>query len=303
MTSDLNRPANERFGYKHALNGVIRMGREEGLTSFFRGVVPNVTRAVLMNASQLATWVRIDRETKEWTGIWDSRFIFQLSSHGISSSHSVFILPFSRYDFFKDGLLSSGYFHEGTPLHVAASALAGTVATTVCSPADVIKARVMNANGTQGNLIAKLTKTLKTEGVGFLFRGWTPAWIRLSPNVSVWKDEKWWFRRRQEVFGIELEGISREILLLSSCWLLLSLSLMISICFCSIFLQCSYRPSSPSSHWRNWGYWWIGVGKRKDKSWTLNPRRDASHSNDLLSSFISIPTYFSNWDLRARLSW
>jgi len=98
--------------------------------------------------------------------------------------------PFLRYDFFKDGLLSSGYFQDGTPLHVAASALAGTVATTVCSPADVIKARVMNANGTQGNLIAKLTKTLKKEGLGFLFRGWTPAWIRLSPNVSCLKDSK-----------------------------------------------------------------------------------------------------------------
>lgn len=55
MTSDLNRPPGERFGYRHALDGVLRMGKEEGFTSFFRGVVPNVTRAILMNASQLAT--------------------------------------------------------------------------------------------------------------------------------------------------------------------------------------------------------------------------------------------------------
>ena len=31
------------------------MFREEGPASLFRGLVPNVTRAILMNASQLAT--------------------------------------------------------------------------------------------------------------------------------------------------------------------------------------------------------------------------------------------------------
>lgn len=44
----------------------------------------------------------------------------------------------------------------------------------------------MNASSTNGNssMIAKLQRAVRTEGVGFLFRGWTPAWVRLSPNVS-----------------------------------------------------------------------------------------------------------------------
>ena len=33
------------------------MVREEGLSSLARGVTPNVFRAILMNASQLASWV------------------------------------------------------------------------------------------------------------------------------------------------------------------------------------------------------------------------------------------------------
>jgi dicarboxylate transporter 10 len=48
----------------------------------------------------------------------------------------------------------------------------------------VIKARVMSGNGASGGTIAKLQKAVRTEGIGFLFRGWTPAWVRLSPNVS-----------------------------------------------------------------------------------------------------------------------
>jgi dicarboxylate transporter 10 len=33
------------------------MVREEGVSSLARGVTPNVFRAILMNASQLASWV------------------------------------------------------------------------------------------------------------------------------------------------------------------------------------------------------------------------------------------------------
>lgn len=173
MTSDLNRPPAERYNYKHALHGVYRMTIKEGPGSLFRGITPNVTRAVLMNASQLAT-----------------------------------------YDFFKHSLLNTGFYSEGTWLHFSASFLAGTVATTVCSPAEcvvqtlrgevllrvgerllihtllclprsVIKARVMSANGASGGTIAKLQRAIQKEGIGFLFRGWTPAWVRLSPNVGI----------------------------------------------------------------------------------------------------------------------
>ncbi len=45
----------QRYNYSNALTGVVRMTKEEGVSSLFRGLTPNVTRAVLMNASQLAT--------------------------------------------------------------------------------------------------------------------------------------------------------------------------------------------------------------------------------------------------------
>lgn len=144
MTSDVNKKPAERYNYPNAVSGLVRMTREEGVGSLFRGLGPNTVRAVLMNASQLAT-----------------------------------------YDVFKSALLSTGYFSEGTGLHFTASFMAGTVATTVCSPADVIKSRVMNAHGSGEGILKTLSKDLGKEGVGFLFRGWTPAWMRLSPNTII----------------------------------------------------------------------------------------------------------------------
>ena len=79
------------------------------------------------------------------------------------------------YDFFKDSLLTSQLMSNGMPLHFVSSALSGTVATTICAPADVVKSRVMNASGNEGP-IKLLTESLKKEGPRFLFKGWLPAW-------------------------------------------------------------------------------------------------------------------------------
>ncbi|KAE8218513.1 hypothetical protein CF319_g7631 [Tilletia indica] len=147
MTSDANRPPNKRYNYANAVVGLVRMAREEGISSYARGLLPNTVRAVLMNASQLAT-----------------------------------------YDVFKDVLLSSGFFRDGIMLHFTASFCAGTVATTVCSPADVIKARVMSGSSSGSSSpggLAALRLALKNEGPAFLFRGFVPAWIRLSPNTVI----------------------------------------------------------------------------------------------------------------------
>lgn len=75
MTSDANRPVTEQLKYRNwwvplprrsnsalipsldSFDGVLRIVKDEGAVALFRGVGPNVARAVLMNASQLATFV------------------------------------------------------------------------------------------------------------------------------------------------------------------------------------------------------------------------------------------------------
>ncbi|WOO80858.1 Mitochondrial dicarboxylate transporter [Vanrija pseudolonga] len=86
------------------------------------------------------------------------------------------------YDVFKGMILQHTDMKDGIPVHFIASALAGTVATTVCSPADVVKSRVMAREG-PGGPMKVLTKSWQKEGPRFLFKGWLPAWIRLTPNT------------------------------------------------------------------------------------------------------------------------
>ncbi|KIY64066.1 mitochondrial carrier [Cylindrobasidium torrendii FP15055 ss-10] len=143
MQGDYAKAPEKRFNYKHCFDALFRMIREEGASSLMRGAGPNVFRAILMNASQLAS-----------------------------------------YDFFKAELLKTPYFNDNIACHFTASFAAGTVATTVCSPADVLKSRIMNASGPGSNsTIGVIRSSMKAEGAMFMFKGWVPAWMRLQPTT------------------------------------------------------------------------------------------------------------------------
>ncbi|KAJ7102422.1 mitochondrial carrier [Mycena belliarum] len=147
MTSDSMRPPEKRYGYSNAVTGLFNLAKEEGFRGLGRGLGTNTARAVLMNASQVGS-----------------------------------------YDYFKAMLLR----HSGTVLnyqlndnlllHVSASLLAGTFATTVCSPADVMRTRIMSSTS-DASFIHVLTSSVREEGVRVLFKGWTPAFMRLGPNT------------------------------------------------------------------------------------------------------------------------
>ncbi|KAJ1305640.1 hypothetical protein OPQ81_000637 [Rhizoctonia solani] len=90
----------------------------------------------------------------------------------------------ASYDFFKIQLLNTGKFQDNINLHFTASFMAGTVATTVCSPADVLKSRIMNASGPGStSTLAVIRTSIKNEGPMFMFKGWVPAWMRLQPTT------------------------------------------------------------------------------------------------------------------------
>ncbi|QIW96812.1 hypothetical protein AMS68_002330 [Peltaster fructicola] len=141
MQNDAALPAEERRNYKHALNGLTRMVRDEGVTSMFRGVWPNSIRAMLMTASQLAS-----------------------------------------YDIFKKELLARTSMGDNLYTHFTASFMAGFVATTVCSPVDVIKTRVMSSKD-KHNIVTLILDITKREGLGWTFKGWVPSFIRLGPQT------------------------------------------------------------------------------------------------------------------------
>ncbi|KAH6708851.1 mitochondrial carrier domain-containing protein [Leptodontidium sp. MPI-SDFR-AT-0119] len=127
------------------LGGVARNPADvlngRGLEEPLPGCWPNCMRAVLMTASQLAS-----------------------------------------YDGFKRLLVQNASMEDGLTMHFSASFLAGFVATTICSPVDVIESRIMSSQESKG-LAKLLADVYRVEGVSWMFRGWVPSFIRLGPHT------------------------------------------------------------------------------------------------------------------------
>lgn len=141
MQGDAALPPERRRNYKHAIDGMLRMAREEGgIRSWFRGMGPNSLRASIMTASQLAS-----------------------------------------YDVFKKMILGWTSLGDGLATHFSASFLAGVVAATVTSPVDVVKTRVMSASHKEQGIIGLVVGITKKEGPMWVFKGWVPSFLRLGP--------------------------------------------------------------------------------------------------------------------------
>jgi len=141
MQHDSSLPQEKRRNYRNAIEGIIRMRREEGIGALFRGVWPNSARASLMTASQLAS-----------------------------------------YDEIKSTLIARAGMKDDLTTHFTASILAGFIATTVCSPVDVLKTRLMSAQSKE-TVAALLARVTREEGAAWMFKGWVPSFIRLGPHT------------------------------------------------------------------------------------------------------------------------
>lgn len=162
MQHDAALPISQRRNYKHAIDGLVRITREEGWRALFRGVWPNSLRAVLMTASQLAS-----------------------------------------YDGFKSLLQNKAGLKDDWSTHLIASTAAGFVATTVCSPVDVLKTRLMSAREKE-RLVGLLIRVWEKEGVSWVFRGWVPSFVRLGPHTIA----TFLFLEQHKVIYRKLHGLS-----------------------------------------------------------------------------------------------
>jgi dicarboxylate transporter 10 len=109
---------------------------------FAQGLWPNCFRCAIMTASQLAS-----------------------------------------YDIFKAALQAIlGDKSERTATHLSASLLASLIATTLVSPMDVIRTRMMTASQ-RASLWVTLRGVLQADGLRWRFRGWVPSFVRLGPQT------------------------------------------------------------------------------------------------------------------------
>ncbi|PBC27889.1 2-oxoglutarate/malate carrier protein [Apis cerana cerana] len=83
MTADGRLPLAERRNYKNAFNALIRIAKEEGFLALWRGTVPTMGRAMVVNAAQLASYSQ-SKETLLNTGYFEDNILLHFTSSMIS---------------------------------------------------------------------------------------------------------------------------------------------------------------------------------------------------------------------------
>ncbi|KAI9088499.1 mitochondrial carrier domain-containing protein [Phlyctochytrium arcticum] len=102
----------------------------------------------------------------------------------------------SSYDYWKTLLMRTGWFtlhdgHGGLDLHLAASMVTSLFVCIAMNPFDVASTRMYNqrtgVDGKHGALYKSgldcLVKTVRTEGVPALYKGFTAHYLRLGPHT------------------------------------------------------------------------------------------------------------------------
>ncbi|XP_001357756.2 mitochondrial 2-oxoglutarate/malate carrier protein [Drosophila pseudoobscura] len=148
MTSDGRLPVAERRNYTNVANALTRITREEGLAALWRGSLPTVGRAMVVNMTQLASYSQ-----------------------------------FKTY--FHDGPLQM---NEGIKLHFCASMLSGLLTTMTSMPLDIAKTRIQNMKKVEGKPEYRgttdvLLRVARQEGIFALWKGFTPYYCRLGPHT------------------------------------------------------------------------------------------------------------------------
>ncbi|XP_003695095.1 mitochondrial 2-oxoglutarate/malate carrier protein [Apis florea] len=83
MTADGRLPLAERRNYKNAFNALIRIAKEEGFLALWRGTIPTMGRAMVVNAAQLASYSQ-SKETLLNTGYFEDNILLHFTSSMIS---------------------------------------------------------------------------------------------------------------------------------------------------------------------------------------------------------------------------
>jgi len=134
------------YAYRGTIHAVRSIVEREGFRALWNGLGACMVRASLLTASQMATYDEAKSIVADW-------------------------LNKPRSDLL---------------VHTVSAMLAGLVTTTVTSPADVVKTRIMNEKrGTHKSSLHCLVSITKNERWTVLFQGWTPNYIRLGPQTLI----------------------------------------------------------------------------------------------------------------------
>ncbi|MFH4984583.1 hypothetical protein AB6A40_011292 [Gnathostoma spinigerum] len=147
MTSDGRLPLDQQRKYKHVVDALVRIVREEGVLTLWRGCIPTVIRAMVVNAAQLATY----SQTKQM--ILQSKYL-------------------------KDGLPC----HFAASM---ISGLATTVASLPVDIAKtrIQNMRYIDGKPEFKSAFDVVNKVVRNEGFSALWKGFTPYYLRVGPHT------------------------------------------------------------------------------------------------------------------------
>jgi len=157
MSADSKLPPAERRNYTSVANCLKRIASEEGVTKLWRGATPTVARATLLSSCQM----------------------------GVTSQAKIFLSKQEQY-FGKNG-----QWLGGLPMMFCATLCSSFCANVVANPFDVLKSRIQQSPvDAQGKPLYNgmgdcFLKSVKSEGVLVLWRGFTPAFVKLAPYTII----------------------------------------------------------------------------------------------------------------------
>lgn len=92
--ADVKRPVNERRNYKNVFNGILRIFREEGITTLWRAATPNIGRAVGLNLGMMVPYQELKERLEPYLGdTYKNKF---LSSVVAGLCGTTLALPFDN---------------------------------------------------------------------------------------------------------------------------------------------------------------------------------------------------------------
>uniref|UniRef100_A0A6M2DU45 Mitochondrial 2-oxoglutarate/malate carrier protein n=1 Tax=Xenopsylla cheopis TaxID=163159 RepID=A0A6M2DU45_XENCH len=147
MTADGRLPELERRNYKNVFDALFRIFREEGLFTLWRGAIPTMSRAMVVNAAQLASYSQA-KEVLLSTGYYSEGIFLHFSASMIS------------------GLVTT-----------AASMPVDIVKTRIQNM------KTIDGKPEYNGGLDVLNKVVKKEGFFALWKGFLPYYARLGPHT------------------------------------------------------------------------------------------------------------------------
>lgn len=149
MTSDGRLPADQRRNYSSVFNAIARIYKEEGIAALWRGCIPTIGRAMVVNAAQLATYSQAKQAILGTKYIEDGIFC-----HFVASMIS--------------GLATT---IASMPVDIAKTRIQNM--------------RIVDGKPEYSGTLDVFKKVIKNEGFFSLWKGFTPYYMRLGPHTVI----------------------------------------------------------------------------------------------------------------------